>query len=136
MVLQSSTARTGSPYGPGLRGCDVRAGRFGYVRRSCALGERCASAAQVPISAAGDGSRSFAPAACGSKFKHRALKPKAFPRRRATGTPRADYDDGGGLPRSRITLAWRVCGEANAPKSSMMMSADFVAPELSNRSTA
>ena len=59
MVFESSTARTGSPYGPGLRGRDVRAGRVGYVRRSCALVERCTSAAQVPISAASEESRSF-----------------------------------------------------------------------------
>ena len=51
--------------GPGLRGRDVRAGSATYVRRGCALVERCSSAAQVPISAAGEKSRSFAPAACG-----------------------------------------------------------------------
>jgi len=103
MVLESSTARTGS-YRPGLRGK-----------------ERCTSAAQVPISAASEESRSFCARGLRLASSNTAPCSRKLSRGdRATGTRRAGLRRRrGGLPRSQITRAWSNAAEREHSQSSM-----------------
>ena len=76
--------------------------------------------APVPISAAGEESRSLRPRLAVSKFKQRALKAKAFPRRPSDRyASRRLRRRRGGLPRSQITRAWSNAAERNHSQSSM-----------------